>query len=411
MKSDMKEVSKTKRVFTIEVPSDVVSKEFSEAYDNLRKRVKVPGFRPGKAPLTLLERRYAKDVEADLIKRLIPDYYLKAVKESGVVPVDMPEIDHVDLRRDGPLKFTATVEVQPKIGQVVYEGIELKKEEITVDEKDIAERIEDLRTYHAQLEVAGEGHAIEEGDYVQVDYTGLRDGKPVKGVERKGVVFQIGSSAIPNIDKGLVGARKGEEREIEYSEHNLLLKIKVAEIKKKALPEINNDFAKVVGGYHSLAELKEGLKGSILEEKGEAQKARYKEEVIKRLIERNPVEAPPSLIERELKRFLAKTKRFMGKKGEFEPEEERSFRENYMPHAEEQIKGYLLLTAIGDHEGISAAADDVEEEIKRMAQKNGQEVWQVRKSLESMDEGLEGLKSRIVEDKVIKWIMDKVKWV
>src|SRR3990172_12042137 len=103
MKVDVKEVSKTKRVFTIEVPYDVVSKEFSEAYDNLRKRVKVPGFRPGKAPLTLLERRYAKDVEADLIKRLSPDYYLKAVKENGVVPVDMPEIDHVDLRRDGPL--------------------------------------------------------------------------------------------------------------------------------------------------------------------------------------------------------------------------------------------------------------------------------------------------------------------
>jgi len=411
MKVDVKEVSKTKRVFTIEVPSDVVSKEFSEAYDNLRKRVKVPGFRPGKAPLTLLERRYAKDVEADLIKRLIPDYYLKAVKESGVVPVDMPEIDHVDLRRDGPLKFTATVEVQPKIGQVVYEGIELKKEEVTVTEKDIEDRIEELRNFHAQLEVAGEGHAIEEGDYVQVDYTGLRDGKPAKGVEQKGVVFQIGSSAIPNIDKGLMGARKGEEREIEYSEQNLLLKIQVAEIKKKALPEVNDDFAKVVGGYHSLMELKEGLKGSIMEEKGEAQKAHYKEEVIKRLIERNPVEAPPSLVERELKRFLARTKRFMGKKGEFEPEEERSFRENYMPHAEEQIKGYLLLTAIGDHEGISAAAEDVEEEIKRIAQKNGQEVRQVRKSLESMDEGLEGLKSRIVEDKVVKRIMDKVKWI
>ena len=411
MKVDMKEVSGTKRVFTIEVPSDVVSKGFSEAYDDLRRRVKVPGFRPGKTPLTLLERRYAKDVEADLIKRLIPDYYLKAVKESGVVPVDMPEIDHVDLRRDGPLKFTATVEVQPKIGQVVYEGIELKREAITVTEKDMEERIEELRNFHAQLEVAGEGHAIEEGDYVQVDYTGLRDGKPVKGVERKGVVFQIGSSAIPNIDKGLVGARKGEEREIEYSEQNLLLKIKVAEIKKKTLPEVNDDFAKVVGRYHSLMELKEGLKGSIMEEKGEAQKAHYKEEIIKRLIERNPVEAPPSLVERELKRFLARTKRFMGKKGEFEPEDERSFRENYMPHAEEQIKGYLLLTAIGDHEGISAAAEDVEEEIKRIAQKNGQEVWQVRKSLESMDEGLEGLKSRIVEDQVIKRIMDKVKWV
>ncbi len=410
MKVDMKEVSKIKRIFTIEVPSDVVSKEFSDAYDDLRKRVKVPGFRPGKAPLSLIERRYGKDIEADLLRRLIPDYYFKAVKESGVTPVDMPEIENVDLKKDGPLTFTATVEIKPKIEQVVYEGIELKKEDIAVAEKEIGDRIEELRNYHARLEVVGEGRIIADGDYVQVDYTGFREGSPVKGAERKGVIFQLGSETPSEIDKGLIGAQKGEEREVELAEQNLLLKIKIIEIKKKVLPEVNDDLAKEIGGYNSLTELKEGLKESILEEKKEARQARYKEEIIRKLIERNPVESPPSLVEGEMKRFLARTMRFMGKQGALEPEEEKSFREKYLPHAEEQIKGYLLLTALGEREGINATEDEVEEEIKRMAQKSRQGVWKVRKSLESMEGGLEGLKVRIIEDKVIKVIMEKAKW-
>ena len=411
MKVDMEEVSKIKRVFKIEVPKDIVSKGFSDAYDDLRKRIKMPGFRPGKAPLNIIERRYSKDVEADLIKRLIPDYYFKAVKESGVIPVDMPEIGEVHINKDGPLKFTATVEIKPKIDQVVYEGIELKKEDIVVTDHEIEDKIQELREYHAQLEVAEDGHAVMEGDFVEVDYTGFRDGKPVKGAERKGVMFQIGTSTVPAIDKGLTGAQKGEEREVDYTEQNLLLKIKITEVKKKVLPEVNDDFAKEIEGYNTLAELKEGLKKNISEEKKEAQQHRHREEIIRKLIEWNPVDAPPSLVEKEMKRFLARTKRYMGKKGEFEPEEEKAFREKYLPHAEEEIKGYLLLSAIGEHENISASSEDVEEDIKRMAERSKQETEKVRKSLESMDEGLEGLKSRIAEDKVIKFIMEKVKWV
>ena len=411
MKVDMEEVSKTKRVFKIEVPSDVVSKEFSDAYDDLRKKVKVPGFRPGKAPLTLIERRYGKDVEADLIKRLIPDYYLKAIKESGVAPVDMPEIEDVDIKKDGPLKFTATVEIKPKIEQVVYEGIELKKEDIVVTDKDIDDRIEELRNYYAQLEVAEEGYIVAEGDYVQIDYTGFRDGKPAPGVERKGVAFQLGSSSIPEIDKGLIGVRKGEEREIEYTAQNMRLKVKVIEIKKKVLPDVTDDFAKDIGEYNSIAELREKVSEDIREEKKEAQQAHYKDEIIRKLIEWNPVEAPSSLVEREMGRFLTRTKRYMGKKAELEPEEEKSLRGKYIPHAEEQIKGYLLLNTVEEREGIKATEDEVEEEIKKMAKKSKQDVSKVRKYIESAGEGLDGIKARIAEDKVIKFIMEKAKWV
>lgn len=411
MKVDIEEISKTKRIFKIEVPPDVVSKEFAEAYTDLRKRAKIPGFRPGKAPLSLIERRYGKDVETDLLKRLIPDYYFKAVKESGVIPVEMPEIGNIDLKKDGPLTFTATVEIKPKIERVVYEGIDLKKGEVEATEKDVNDRIQQLREYHAQMEVGKEGDAVEEGDYVQASYLWYKDGKAVEGSEREEAPFEVGSGVVaPEIEKGIIGARKGEEREIEIPAQNLRIKIKIVELKKKALPELNDEFARDIGGYNSLAELRERVKENILEEKKEGQKAEYKKEIVKKLIEWNPVEAPLVLIEREMRRFLSRTKRFMGKKDDFEPEEEKKLREKYTPFAEEEIKGDLLLMALAEHEGITAAEDEVENEIKRIAQRNQQDVWTVRRSLESMDKGLEGLKTKITVDKVIKLIMEKAKW-
>ena len=411
MKIDIQEVSATKRVFKIEVPSDLVSKEFTDAYDGIRKKVRVPGFRPGKAPLNILEQRYKKDVETDIIRKLVPDYYLKAVKESGVTPVEMPVIENIELKKGGPLTFTAAVEIKPKIEQVVYEGIELKKEDIVVTDDDVTAGIEGLRERYAQLEVCEEDHPIEEGDYVQIDYAGFSGGKPVTDLRREGLLLQAGSGAIaPEIAKGLAGARKGEEREIKIAEKGLIFKVKVTEVKRKLLPELNDDFARDVGECETLPELREKVKERILEDKREEQRANYRNEIIKKLTEWNPVEPPSSLVEREIKGFLNRTKAFMGKKGDFEPEEEKAFREKYRSHAEEQVKGELLMTAIAGFEGITATDVDVEKEIERMAQKGQQDAGTLRRYLTSIDGGIENLKDKITGDKVVNLIMEKAKW-
>ncbi|MBI5756732.1 MAG: trigger factor [Nitrospirae bacterium] len=412
MKIDMEEVSTTKMVFKIEVPSDLVSKEFTDAYDGLRKKVRVPGFRPGKAPLNILEQRYKKDVETDIIRRLVPDYYLKAVKESGVTPVEMPVIENIDLRKGGTLTFTATVEIKPKIERVVYEGIELKKEDIAVTDDDVTAGIEGLRERYAQLEVCEEDHPIEEDDYVQIDYAGFSGGKPVKDLRREGLLLQAGSGDIaPEIAKGLSGALKGEEREIKIDEKGLMFKVKVTEVKRKLLPELNDDFAKDVGECETLTELREKVKERILEDKREEQRANYRNGIIKKLIEWNPVEPPSSLVEQEIKGLLNRTKAFMGKKGDFEPEEEKAFREKYRSHAEEEVKGELLMTAIAGFEGITATDDDVEKEIERMAKKGQQDAVTLRRYLTSIDGGIENLKDKITRDKVVNLIMEKAKWV
>lgn len=411
MKVEIEDVSATKKVLTIEVSPDVVIREFSVAYEDLRRRVKIPGFRPGKVPLSLLERRFGKEVEADIIKKLVPDYYMKALQEYEIAPISTPEIGNIDLRKEGVLKFTATVEVTPRVEKVTYDGIELKKEDVTVTDKDVEERLEYLRDINAQLVVAEEGHAVEDGDYVVVDYEGFKNGKPVPDLKKTGVLFQITAGvAATDMERGLMGTKKGQEVEIPIPEENLLFKVKVVEIKKKVLLELNDDFARDMGDYDSLDELKEDLRKKILEEKKDNQKAEYKRQIVKKLIELNPVEAPSSLVEKEVERFLKNTRRLSGKK-EFEPEEEKALREKYRPYAEEEIKGDILLMTIGEHEGIEATEEDIEEEIKKIARRNNQEVEKVRESIESMDRGLQGLKNKIMIDRVFDHIMEKVKWI
>ena len=317
----------------------------------------------------------------------------------------------MDLKKGGPLTFTASVEIKPKIERVNYEGIELKKEEVEVTDKDVDDRIQEFREYNAQLGVAEDDHILVDGDYVQVDYDGFKEGKPVEGLKREGVLFQIGAGAVaPEVDKKLIGARKGEEVEVHLPEPDYILKIKILEVKTKDLPELNDELAKDIGGYNTLAELRDRLRGDILDDKKETLKAAYKKEIVKRLIEMNPVEAPSILVEKEMKRFLTRTKTYMGKKDEFVPEEEQALRKKYMPFAEEEVKGDLILFAIAENDGIIAAEGEIEEEIKLMARRGNQDVQVVRRSLESMDRGLEGLKTKIIVDKALKLIMDRAKW-
>ncbi len=411
MKLDIEEVSEIKRIFKVEVPTEVISKEFSDAYEALKKRARIPGFRPGKAPVSLLEKRFGKEVEEDIIKKLVPDYYLKAVKESGLTPVSMPEIEILDISKDKPFAFTATVEVKPSVDNIGFDGIGLRKEDASVTEEEVDSRIQEVLEMNAELEVADENHTLVNGDYVQIDYTGYKDGKPMPGGDKEGILFQIGSGQLgPELDTGLIGAHKGEEREVNIPDQNVLLKVKIQEVKTKALPELNDEFAKDIGGFNSLSELRNSVRQKLSDEKEGNIKADYKKAIVKALLERHPIEAPPAMVEREMTRFLARTKRFMNKKGDFQPEEEKSLRSKYTPLAEEEIKGDILLQAIGEQENISASEEEVEIEINKMAKKSGQDVKKIKKSIESMDNGLEGLKIKITVEKVIGHIMEKAIW-
>lgn len=411
MKVDVENISPTKKKLHIQVPPEIIEKEFVAAYRALRQRVKIPGFRPGRVPMSLLERRFGRDVEADLVKRLVPEYYMKALQESGFTPVNMPEIEGIDIGRERGLTFTASVEVKPEIEDVKYEGIKLKRREIEVTEEDIKKRLELLQELNAQLAVPEEDYPIQEGDYVLVDYTGYKNNKPLPELTKEDFFFKVtGGVTATDLERGIMGAKKGDEVEIPIKEENILFKVKIKEIKRRVLPEINDDFARDMGDYNTLEELKEYLKKQIYEEKKENLKGEYKRDIIKQLIEWNPIEAPSSLVEKETQRLLKSAKEFSGKE-KLEPEEERALKEQYRRYAEEEIKGDLLLMAIGEKENIEASEKDMEEEIEKIARRNNQDIRKVRESLEAMDRGLQGLKNKVIIDKVIDHIMEKVEWI
>jgi trigger factor len=236
------------------------------------KKAKIPGFRPGKAPKNIVERHYGDEVRSEVTHRLVTESYLRALQEHNLNPVEMPQIDNVSSLAKGlALTFTATVEVRPNIDLQPYDGIEVKEETVTVTDEEVDQTVDRLREMYAQLEVV-EGRPLEQNDTAIIDFEGFRDGKPIEGAKAADYMLSLGSnSLIPGFEDQLAGMNRGETREIkvvfpsDYNNRDLAGKdatftVTLKEIKKKALPELNDEFAKDIGNNTSVAELKEGIK-------------------------------------------------------------------------------------------------------------------------------------------------------
>ena len=218
MNMEVTELGPMKRALKIEVPAADVTQQFSRAYVELNRQVQIPGFRPGKAPLAILEKRYAKAVEEDVIRKLVPDFYDRAIKQAGINPVvvEIPPLDRVKIKKDAPFTFTATVEIKPKIELRDYKApnpISLPADKRTVTEEQVDRAIEVLREQQARLEAAPAGSALAEGDYAIVDLEGFLEGVPLEGAKKEGHLHRVGSKATVlgiEIDAHLIGRREGD---------------------------------------------------------------------------------------------------------------------------------------------------------------------------------------------------------
>ncbi len=182
---------------------------------NVGKKAKIPGFRPGKAPKNIVERHYGDEVKSEVVHRLVTESYMKALEENNLNPVDMPEIENIStLAKGSPLTFTAVVEVRPNIELGVYDGVEVKETAVAVSDAEVTETIDRLREMYAQLEVV-EGRPIEKNDTAIIDFEGFRDGKTIEGAKASDYMLSLGSnSLIPGFEEQLVGMNRGETREI-----------------------------------------------------------------------------------------------------------------------------------------------------------------------------------------------------
>jgi len=428
MKLEVTELGPVQRAVKIEVPAEDVTKRFEVAYADLNRRVHIPGFRPGKAPQGLLEQRYAKAIEEDVLRQLLPDYYRRAMKETGFDPVtvDIPPLERIKIRKGTPLVFTATVEIKPIFELREYKGLTLKQDKRAIDNDELAKAMQVLRQQHAQLEVVKEERGIAEGDYVQARIEVFEGAVPSEVMKPENQLLRIGDKApIAGLvlDDALLGKTKGQVVEVKQpdgggtADKTITLRATVQELKAKVLPELDDEFAKDLGDYKTLGELQDKVKTQLEQGLQRDIEEKYKDEIMKRLVDlHHHFELPESLVQRELEAMIqnAHQRRRMtwaeahGEPERMPAEEVRKLREEFLPTAKERVRLGLVLEAIAQKEGIAVAETDIEQECRLMARAMKVEPAEIKKLLlSSGQDAVEDLRSRILADKALQFVYQK----
>lgn len=435
MKLDVTELGPIKRALKIEVPEDEVKKHFVQAYAQLNKQVQLPGFRPGKAPQALLEKKYAKVVEEDVVRRLIPDYYDRAVRQAGIVPVlvEMPPLERMKIKKDAAFSFTATVEIKPTIELRDYKApspISLKPDKRSITDEQVDKTLEVLRERQGELHAAPAGTTLSEGDYAVVDVEGVLDGVSLEGAKQEGQMHKVGSKAPilgVEVDEQLLGKKEGDIIEIpqpypathpdqRLAGKTVVFRATVKAVKRRKLPTLDDEFAKDCGPYASLAELKDKLRAEM--EKGLKKDIEdtYKDAILKRLVETHHFEVPETLVERELTAMVRQAmqaqqrQRTRAGAGESQDpvmrqEEVRKLREESLPEATRRVKVGLILEAIAEKEGLTVTAEDVKAEYERLAADLRMAPEELQRLIEAGGEdAIDELKGRILADKSLDFV-------
>lgn len=432
MKVDVTELGPVKRALKIEIPPEDVNKHFALAYAELNKHVRIPGFRPGKAPLSMLEKRYAKEVEEDVVRRLVPDYYERAVREAGIVPVlvEIPPLERVKIKKDAAFSFTATVEIKPKIELRDYKApnpISLKPDKRTVTDEQVAGTLEVLRERQAQLEAAPAGTVLADGDYAILDVEGFLDQAPVEGAKQTGQLHKVGSKAPilgVEVDAALVGKKEGELVEIpqpypashpdqQLAGKTVVYRVTIAAVKRKKLPALDDEFAKDCGPYASMAELTEKLRGEMEKALKKDIEDTYKDTILKRLEETHHFDLPDTLVERELEAIVRQQmqarQRQKGQPVSPDPvvrqEEIRKAREEHKAEAMRRVKIGLVLEAIAEKEGLKVEQEDIQNELLRLSQELRMAPEELGRLIQSGgQDSIDELRARILADKALDFV-------
>ena len=383
-------VEKTENKNEIKLTFTVEAKKFEEAmekvYTKTAKYFNIPGFRKGKAPMQLVERQYGREIfYEDAFNELAPEVYDEAIKNNDIEAVSKPNIDITQMEKGKDLIFTATVQTKPEVKLGKYKGIEIKKIEYNVSDEEINHELGHMQERNSRL-ISVEDRPVEEGDITVIDFEGFVDGVPFEGGKAENHELEIGSKTfIPGFEDQIIGMKIDEERDInvkfpeEYFSKDLAgkdatFKVKLHEIKKKELPELDDEFAKDVSEFDTLDELKKSIKEKIEEENKNKEKYETEEEAIKTVCENTEIDIPSGMIELEIDNMIKdiearlsyqglKLEQYLQMMGKTESEMRKEFEEQ----AARSVKSRLVLEAIAAAEDTLPTDEEVTEKIKEMA--------------------------------------------
>ncbi|AEH53952.1 trigger factor [Heyndrickxia coagulans] len=414
-------------ILTVEVDAETVDKSLDKAFKKVVKQINVPGFRKGKIPRPLFEKRFGvESLYQDALDMIVPGEYEKAIEETGIEPVDTPNIDVEQMEKGKPLIFKATVTVKPEVKLGEYKGLEVEKPDTEVTDEDVEEELKKLQERLAELVIKEDGEA-EMGDTVVIDFEGFVDGEAFEGGSAENYSLELGSgNFIPGFEEQLVGVKTGDEKEIEvtfpeeYHASELagkkaVFKVKVHEIKAKHLPELDDEFAQDADDeVETLDALKEKIKKDLKESKEHAAKHAVEDAVVEKAAENAEMDIPEAMINTELNRMLQEFEQNLSAQGlnlelyyQFSGQNEEALRNQMKEDAEKRVRFNLTLEAVANAEKLEVSDEEVDEELKRMSEMYGMPVEDIRRVLGSTD----GIKADLKARKAIDFLVQNSKTV
>ena len=421
MKINVEQLSEVKKKVHVEIPVEEVAKEVDSAYEDLRKKAKIKGFRPGKVPRGILERYFKDYIKTEVLQKLIQDTYPKAFSEASLTPVSSPVIDPQELEMGKPFQYTATVETKPDIKTENYLGLKIEGKKEEVREEEVEERLRALQNLHANLKTIIDSRPIQTGDYAIIDYEASMDGKTLEEAKAVDFTIEVGSNRfIPALEEKLVGLRPEEEKEIEitfpedfsykkWAGKTVSFRVKIKEIKEKILPLLDDEFARDLGDFSSLENLKSKLREDIEKEKKLALDRQMKDQLVEQLLQANPFEIPESMVEAQTHSLISDLKARLATQGmdmkNLDIPEEK-LHEDYKERAQKQVRTFLILEKISDQEGITVTDQEVEGRLGEISQRTNQKLDLVKRYYEK-NELIPEVKAGILTDKTLNFLLEK----
>lgn len=427
MKANAERIEKNTVLLEVEVDAELFSQAVNKAYRNLVKKVNIPGFRKGKTPRHILERYIGKEaLYEEAMETLVPEAYFDAVKDTGIEPVDKPQVEIVQAEEGKPVVFKATVVVKPEVELGQYKELEVVKQSYKVEDEDMQKELDRLQNSHAKLLTMEEG-TVDKGDIAVIDFLGKTNGEPFKGGEGKDYSLEIGSgSFIEGFEDQIIGMTINETKDIlvtfpnSYQAEELAGKeatftVTVKEIKRKELAPLDDEFAKDVSEFDTLQELKDDIKNKLIQAAESRAKFIIRRELLDKAVNNAVAEIPDSMIEQQTREMFKNIGDNFARQGlsvedylNYNKSSIEKMKEDMRPEAERNVKTSLVMESISKAEGITATEDELQAEIEKIASAYRQDPEEFRKTIES-EGSLDFIKDNIVKEKTFQFLVDNAK--
>jgi len=423
--ADSKNKDGVKREISVEVPADEVTRETEAIILKYQKVARLPGFRKGHVPASMIRHRFAEDLKSDVVEALVPRYFRKEAEKLGMIPVSQPRVTELHIHDGEPLTFKASFEVMPEIRVEGYKELRAEHPEITVTDEDVEQALASVREQHATF-TSVEGRPLTDGDFAQASFDGqpkdaAKHGKAgdANPVHMDEVLIEIGGqNTVPEFTENLRGVSAGEERSFEVAyaadaaDNRLAGKtfvytVKVQAIKRKDMPELNDDFAKELGEFTTLDQVRKQIRENMIAEKRHAAEHEAKDKLTAELVRRNDFEVPESLVERQIDLRLERGLRALAAQGmkmeDMKKMDLPRLRVGQREQALQDVKSSLLLDRVAELEKIEVDEEELNREIASLAKQSKQTPEAVRARL-TQDGGLDRIRNRIRSEKTLNFL-------